>query len=191
VEAPRASLEAAMRHVLLVALVMSSAGGLVDATRVASPGLARSVVRLLQSAPLTAFAAADPDSQGRFVAVLYVPEQLLVVEAAHPDVAAIMARITANQYRDVYLDLQGSPTPQGRFFIIDADADGLLASPDTDGRVDVVYDGDAPPLLLNGDLGDHGRDPAAYASAVAGADAKYSHALRVLEAGLNRRAGRH
>jgi hypothetical protein len=178
-----------MRHVLLVVIVIALVGGLVHATSVASPGLARSVVRLLQSAPLTAFAAADPDRQGRFVAALYVPEQLLVVDAAHPDVAAITARITANQYRDVYLDLHGSPSPQGRFFVIDAGADGLLASPAAHGSVDVVYDGDAPPLLLNGDLGDHRRGPAAYASAVAEADLKYSYALRVLAAALETRAG--
>src|SRR5690349_12230363 len=151
-----------MRHVLLVAVLVWSVGGLVNGISVASPDLARSVVRLLQSAPLTAFAAEDPDARGRFVAVLYVPGQLLVIEAVHSDVAAIEARIAAEQYRDVYLDLQGNPSPHKRFFVVDAEADGLLASPPDDGGVDVVYDGDTPPLLLNGDLGPHRRSAQLY-----------------------------
>ena len=72
---------------------------------------------------------------------------------------------------------------------MDADADGLLASPPDDGGVDVVYDGSAAPLLLNGDLGPHRRDAGAYDAAVAAAETKYSHALSVLQAALEMRAG--
>jgi hypothetical protein len=178
-----------MRHVLLVLFLTSSAEVFIHSENTASPGLARSVIRLLQSTPLTAFAAPDPEQRGRFVAALYVPEQLLVVVAAHPDVPAIEARIAAGQYRDVYLDLQGSPSPQGRFFVVDADADGLLASPPDDGGVDVVYDGSAQPLLLNGALGPHRRNAGAYDAAVAAAETRYSHALGVLHAALEMRAG--
>jgi hypothetical protein len=177
-----------MRHVLLVLFLTSSAEVFIHA-ETTSPRLAKSVVRLLQSAPLTAFAAADPDRRGHFVAALYVPEQLLLIVAAHPDVSAIDARIAAGQYRDVYLDLQGTPSPQGRFFVVDADADGLLASPPDDGGVDVVYDGSAAPLLLNGDLGPHRRNAGAYNAAVAAAETTYSHALGVLQAALEMRAG--
>ena len=178
-----------MRHMFFVLLLTSSAQVFIFAENTTSPRLAKSVVRLLQSVPLTAFAAADPDRRGQFVAALYVPEQLLLIVAAHPDVSAIDARIAAGQYRDVYLDLQGSPSPQGRFFVMDADADGLLASPPDDGGVDVVYDGSAPPLLLNGDLGPHRRNDGAYDAAVAAAETKYSHALAVLQAALEMRAG--
>lgn len=83
-----------MRHVLLVLILTSSAEIFIRAENRTSAGLARSVVRSLQNAPLTAFAAADPDRRGQFVAALYVPEQLLVIVAAHPDVSAIEARIT-------------------------------------------------------------------------------------------------
>jgi len=181
--------EVAMRHVLLVLILTSSAEIFIRAENRTSAGLARSVVRSLQNAPLTAFAAADPDRRGQFVAALYVPEQLLVIVAAHPDVSAIEARITAGQYRDVYLDLQGTPSPQGRFFVVDADADGLLASPPDDGGVDVVYDGSAQPLLLNGELGPRRRNAGAYDAAVAAAETKYSHALGVLQAAFETRAG--
>lgn len=178
-----------MRHAMLILFVISVAGHVVRAADVASPGLARALVRLLQSAPLTAFAAADPERHGSFVAALYVPVQLLVIEAVHPDVAAINARIAAGQYRDVYLDLQGSPAAEGRFFVMDANADGLLALPANHGGVDVVYDGTTAPLFLNGEHGLHRREPVAYDAALVAADAKYSQALEVLQAALEMRAG--
>lgn len=169
-----------MRYVVLI-LVLSLSGGMsVVSADVASIDEARALVHRLRSASLMSFAAADPDQYGRFVAALYVPEQLLVVEAIHPDVAAVENRIAAGEYRDVYLDLQGTPSPQGRLFVVDAHADGLLASPPDDAGVDIVYNGTDSPLLLNGDLGERQRTSEAYEQAVAAADARYTRALRVL-----------
>jgi hypothetical protein len=176
-----------MRHAMTILFVISVTGASPYGAGGTSPALARVVVRLLQNAPMTAFAAADPDRPGSFVATLYVPGQLLVVEAAHPDVAAIAARLAAGEYRDVYLDLQGSPAPEERFFVLDADADGLLALPADKGGVDVVYDGVAAPLFLNGDYGPHRREVGAYDAALAMAETKYSHALGVLKGALEMR----
>ena len=51
----------------------------------------------------------------------------------------------------LYLDLQSTPTPQGRFFVLDANADGLLTTAPGQGSTDVIDDGDGKSLLLNGD----------------------------------------
>jgi hypothetical protein len=153
-----------------------------------SPILARDVVHLLQNASLDAFAAADPDAHGRFVAALYVPEQLLVIETSHPSTAAIQAKIKAGQYRNVYLDLQGSASPDGRFFVLDAGADGLLATPPAQRRVDVVDDGGARPLLFNTDIRGQHLSESEYNARLASADVTYTHALTVLKAALQTNA---
>ena len=74
------------------------------------------LVYALDGSGLHAIATADPEEPGRFVAALYIPgSQLLVVSALHPSVDAVAYRISRREYREVYLDLQGSPTPEDKF----------------------------------------------------------------------------
>ena len=101
----------------------------------------------------------------------------------------VEARIAADQFRHVYLDLHGSPSLEGPFFVVDADADGLLASPPDDGDVQVVYEGNSPPLLLNGDHGRHWRNANASSTAMAVAESNDSHALGVVLTALETRSG--
>jgi hypothetical protein len=153
----------------------------------ASPLVARELAHLLRNAALQAFATADPEQPGAFVAVLYVPEQLLLVEAFHPAAAALEGRISAGQYREAYLDLQGTPTPQGRFFVLDASADGLLTAVPGQGSVDMIDDGGRPSLLLNGDPRGQEVSAAEYDARVTAADTKYARLLKVLTAALKSR----
>jgi hypothetical protein len=146
----------------------------------ASPVVARELAYLLRSAVLQAFAAPDPRRPGAFVAALYVPEQLMVVEAYHPAKAAFEGRIAAGQFREAYLDLQSTPTPEGRFYVLDANANGLLTAPPGRRSVDMLDDGVQPSLLLNGDLQGQGVSAAEYQARVMAADAKYAELLRVL-----------
>ena len=154
---------------------------------IASTPLARHVVHLLQNAALDAFAVADSDQRGRVVAALYVPEQLLVIETTLPSRAAIEALIAAGHYRDVYLTLQSSAPTNQRFFVLDADADGLLAAREGD-RVDAVYDGVSEPLLVTGHPIDPDRSEADYEARLTSVDTKYARALTLLKAGLEQRA---
>jgi hypothetical protein len=65
----------------------------------------------------------------RFIAALYFTGfQLLVVTARHPSVDGVTHRIQMGQYREVYLNLQGTPTREGKLFIQDSGADGILAA---------------------------------------------------------------
>jgi hypothetical protein len=173
-----------------LALILSLAFFAVDALgwrTIASARLARDVVHLLQNAALDAFAVADSGQPGRLVAALYVPEQLLVIETTLPSRLAIEARIAAGEYRDVYWTLQSiAPTTQ-RFFVLDADADGLLAAREGD-RVDTVYDGISEPLLVTGHPSDPDRSETDYEARLTSADAKYARALTHLKAGLEQRA---
>lgn len=171
-----------------VALLTLALQGGISGRGFVSPTLVRDVVHLLRNAPLDVFAAADPDEPGRFIAASYVPEQLLVIEAIPVSKAAVEGMIVVGQYRDAYLTLRGSPSPGGRFFVIDAGADGLLAMPPSQRSVDVVDDGATRPLLFNTDMQGQRLSESEYNARLAEADVKYAHALAVLKAALQRNA---
>lgn len=115
------------RGVMLVAAISLGVVN-ADARGFASAEAARELTTLLDERGLSAVAAVDPSSPGAFVAGLYFPgSQLLVVRAHHPSTEGVFHRIETGEYREVYLDLQGTPTPAGKFFVQDAGADGILS----------------------------------------------------------------
>jgi hypothetical protein len=145
-----------------------------------SPPAAATLIRMMDNHGLTAAAAADPAADGTFVAALYIPNgQLLVVSARHPSTDAVQYRIASQQYRDVYLDLQATPTPAGKFFVMDDGADGILASLPNSGHADVVYNGDIQ-TVFNGDLKSQHLSDADYDRRLAETDARYARLLTLL-----------
>jgi hypothetical protein len=144
-----------------------------------SARLAWTLTSLLDYHAVYTFAAPDPDEPGRFVAASYIPGgQLLVLSARHPSVDAIVQRIANGRYRDVYLDLQATPTRTGKFFVQDARANGLLHR--TEGAVDIVYENGAGTIAFNGDPEAQGLTAAEYDARFDRADQRYAHMLRVL-----------
>jgi hypothetical protein len=140
---------------------------------------ARALVQSLQEAKLEAIAAPDPTEPGAFVAALHIPGgQLLVVRARHPSTAALAARLTAGQFRDMYMDLQATPTADGKLFVMDAGADGIADAGD-DGNVDVVYENGALQAMFNGAKAQR-LSGKAYDEKLQQADAKYARLLQVL-----------
>ena len=151
------------------------------AAEFASADAARQLTRALDAAGITAIAAAEPADTGTFVAALYIPgSQLLVVSARHPSVDGLAHRIAARQYREVYLDLQGSPTPQGKFFVQDAAADGILSAGRNGGDVDVLYEDGATQTLFNGDSDAQDLTESEYEAKLIAADARYARLLTLL-----------
>jgi hypothetical protein len=176
-----------MRRLLLV-ILLASAPTLHAVPAPASPTLARELVRLLENASMQAFAAVDPTQSGRFVAALHVPGQLLVVEAEHPARLAVEQRIRAGMFQDVYLDLQGTPAPQGKFFVLDANADGLLAARPGSGSVDVVYEDGTKTMRFDGDARGQHLSENDYDARFTAADAQYAHLLAVLKMAFEARS---
>jgi hypothetical protein len=147
--------------------------------------LAHSLSELLTTNKLDAIAVRDTSESGRFVAALLVPgSQLLVVTALHPSVAALDQRVTLRNYRDVYLDLQGTPTPAGKYFVQDSGADGIQDDAPT--GVDVAYEDGARQIIFSRKLSS--LRGSAYETALAAADKRYAQMLTVLVDAVRRSA---
>jgi hypothetical protein len=165
----------------LVLALLLTGGATLHAQAFASAAAARDLVSLLDRFRLDAIAAVDPTAPGAFVAALYIPgTQLLVVNARQPSVEGVMQHLTMHQYREVYLDLQGTPTPANKFFVQDAGADGILSVLPGSGEVDVLYEDGVRQTLFNGDLKAQHLTTAEYDARLAAADAQYARLLRLL-----------
>lgn len=151
----------------------------------ASAPLARDLSDMLENASLDVFAAVDPDERGRFIAALRFRDgALLVVSARQPSVDAVERRIHDGAYHDVYLDLQATPTPEGKFFVQDANGNGLLHAVPGSSAVDVVYEDGRRTTAFNGDPGEQHLSAAEYDRRFGEADRRYAHALDVLTQAL-------
>jgi hypothetical protein len=89
------------------------------------------------------------------------------------------------QYREVYLDLQGTPTPQDKFFVHDARADGILSALPGSGDVDVLYEDGVRQTLFNGDVEAQHLTSAEYRATLAAADARYARLLKLLTSAVH------
>ena len=148
----------------------------------------RHLIAALNEAGLESIASIDPTEPGAFVAALHIKGgQLLVVRARHPSVDAVSARLAARQFRDVYMDLQATPTPQGKLFVMDSGADGLPVDADQPANVDVLYEDGTRQIVFNGARAQKqsGDD---YRQQLQDADTKYTRLLTLLIAALEAQA---
>jgi hypothetical protein len=165
----------------LIALFAGGAASVHAQTLFASADAVRDLVHVLDQFRHDAIAVADPAEPGFFVAALYIPgSQLLVVSAHHPSAEAVADRITMRRFREVYLDLQGTPTPRDKFFVQDSRADGILSAFPGSGDVDVVYEDGVRRTLFNGDIQAQHLTAAEYDARLAAADTRYARLLTLL-----------
>jgi hypothetical protein len=168
----------------MLALLLTG-GAILHAQAFASADAAHELVVVLDELRLDAIATADPAEPGAFVAALYIPgSQLLVVHARHPSVEGVLQRLTMHQYREVYLDLQGTPTRDDKFFVQDAGADGILSALSGSGDVDVLYEDGGHQTLFNGANAQH-LTPAEYDAKLVAADARYARLLALLTSAVH------
>jgi hypothetical protein len=147
-----------------------------DAQDSKSAPLAKQLTQLLESQKLDSIGAADTD--GAFVAALYIPgTQLLVVSGKFPSPAGAQERLKNKQYRDLYMDLHGAALPGTRLFASDVSCDGL-SKINGDGPAD-SWDASNKSLTFGG----HKKAKMSeeeYAKAFAEADEQYAHILTLL-----------
>jgi hypothetical protein len=170
---------------LVAAIVTSlSAVSIHAAQDGASTAATRNLVKSLDDAGLEAIATVDPTEPGAFVAALRIKGgQLLVVRANHPSVDALTGRLAARQFRDVYIDLQATPSTKGKVFVMDSGADGLPADADQPANVDVVYEDGTRQTIFNGARAQKMNDDE-YRKQLRDADVKYTRLLTVLNAAM-------
>jgi hypothetical protein len=174
--------------ILMLTLLMVAAT-VVHGRAFASADAAAALVQLLDGAGLNAIAAEDPAEPGTFAAALYIPgSQLLVVSARHPSVDGIRHRLATKQFREVYLDLQASPTPDGKFFVHDSGADGILSARPGSGEVDILYEDGTRQTLFNGDVRGQQLTDAQYDARLAAADEHYARVLKLLASAIQRQS---
>jgi hypothetical protein len=150
-----------------------------------SSAAAVTLVKLMTDRGLEAAAARDPREPGRFVAALCFPgTQLLVVSAKYPVPAALEQRLSNHEYRDVYMDLQGDVTREGRFFVQDMQTNGLQARPERGAAVDIVYENGAHGTTFDGNGKGTRLSQDDYDARFEAADRRYTEVLAALVAGL-------
>jgi hypothetical protein len=151
-----------------------------------SADAAYALARALDQSGLTAIATAVPHEPGMFVAALYFPgSQLLVVSARHPSPERIASRIAMRRYREAYLSLLGTPMPQGKFYVRDANADGILSALPDSGDVDLVREGGVRQTSFDGQTESQGLTSTQYDIRLAAADARYADLLTVLASAVH------
>jgi hypothetical protein len=98
------------------------------------------LVKRMTERQITSIAAPVPNGDGRYAAALLIPNaQLLVIGTRYPVPAALDERIRAGDFQQAYSDLQGAGDRDGRIFVIDSGANGLVMLPDDNQPFDIVW----------------------------------------------------
>jgi hypothetical protein len=145
-----------------------------------SPELAKQLTQLLDAKKLDSIATADPQNLGTYIAALYMPSaQLLVVTGKYAAPPLLNEKIGKKDYRDVYIDLNSASVAGSKVFVMDLNADGLVARPGDNAGTDSVEQG-GKQISFDGDWKKAKMSEAEYLKAFSEADAAYAHALELL-----------
>ena len=160
--------------VLAWAWVAPAAAGTIRST-----DLVAELTALMSQRGVEAVAAADPETEGRFVAALVIPKvQLLVVDARFPEPERLHQLIAAGDYRGAYQALQQQGDTQDKIFLQDFAADGLRGA--SSGGFDVLFQGTMTQTVFDGEPESRKLTPAVYEKSVTDADALYARLLTML-----------
>ena len=125
-----------VRTAAAIGLALVSLPSVVAAQGSKSAAVAKELVLAMEQKKLDAIAAKVPAGDGNFAAALYFPNvQLLVISGFYSAPQLMDSRLTAKQYRDVYMELSGTVTPATKIFVQDMGEPGL-----TQKKQDNMYD---------------------------------------------------
>ena len=104
--------------VILALLTFVFAPAAARAQDAKTPALAKQLAELLDSKKIDAFAAADSQNAGSYVAVLYFPgTQLLVVSAKYSAPRMLDDLLAKKDYRGVYVELSSASITPTKVFV--------------------------------------------------------------------------
>jgi hypothetical protein len=169
---------------LLVALCSSAVHG----QQSQSAPLAKELVAAMAAANLDSIAAKDPSHPDVYIGALYIPGlQLRTIAGEYTAPQLLDARLDNREYRDVYIELNGTATPETRMFVEDLGANGLAARRGGDDSFDSVESA-GKRTMFDGKWGDQQLSEEAYMKAYSDADQRYSQMLAALLAELKKRS---
>jgi hypothetical protein len=152
-----------------------------------STAAAAALTQLMEARKLEAIAARDPEQPGRYFAALYIPgSQLLVISSPYPVPALLDKRIAEGKYMDVYLDINGAPSHQGQFFVMDSQADGLRRVCEQDQPFDSTSRNGTAYLSFDGKWDAQQLTEEQYNARFVEDDARYAAILKVLAGSFDR-----
>jgi hypothetical protein len=162
----------------LVAALAAVSQSLAAASEPRSPPLAKELTTLMAERQLTTMAAPDPETPGRFVAVMAFPDvQLLVMAAQHATPDYVQSLIAHGRFDDVYTALQQG-LPQSKLFFQDLGCDGLHRTKEQ--TPDVMYERGADQTLFDGNWRARGIAESAYRKKLDAAEEEYGRMLSLL-----------
>ena len=151
---------------------------------------ARELASLMAAKKLESFAARDGEDTQRYVAVLVIPNlQLLLVSCKYTQKNDIEYSLYTKNYHTAYQDLRSGVYGSERFFVDDAEVNGLVAVPGKNPQHDAImiekdrhtFDG-----LYGDGKGRNAKKPLTevYMKTFSDADVRYARLLDVLIAQL-------
>jgi hypothetical protein len=168
--------------VLVFALTLPAPGWAQDSK---SGPLAKQLAASMEAGKLDSIAAKDAVNGEVFVAALYFPGQLLVISGKYSVPQLLTERLGKKEYRDVYMDLNGSAAADTKVFIQDPGADGLKAKRDDNQPFDIVEIG-GKQTMFNSDWKAQKMSEQDYQKAFGDADERYTKILTALLAQLKK-----
>jgi hypothetical protein len=87
----------------------------------------------------------------------------------------------------VFDALRATPTPEGKLYVRDVNANGILSAARAATDVDVASQDGRPQIHFNGDFDSQGLSAAEYDARLAAADAEYARLVKILTAAVRAR----
>jgi hypothetical protein len=161
----------------LLAVSLPSTAAAQNASK--SAAVAKELVQVMESKKLDSIAAKVATAEGHYAAALYFPNVQLLVISGHYSAPQLMdPRLAAKQYRDTYMELSGTVTPDTKVFVQDMGEPGLGMK-----KQDNLYDTwtrAGKVVMFDGENDKQKISDAEYAKTFAAADEEYARILSAL-----------
>lgn len=173
-------------HVIILIILIGSAGRPALAQEPKSAALAKELVTLLDRAKLDAIAAKEtPQGDTYYAALYFAGSQLLVVSARYSVPVILNEKLEKKEYRDIYMDLNSASIPDSKVFIVDLGANGLRPRREENEPFD-TYETAKVQLAFDGDWKRHKMTEEEYLKHFTEADERYARILTGLIAQLKK-----
>jgi hypothetical protein len=160
----------------LVAVCLPASAG---AQMAKSAAVAKELVQVMDQKKLDSIATKIPSGTDVYAAALYFPNvQLLVISGRYTAPHLMEPRLAQKQYKDTYMELSGTVTPDTRVFVQDMGEPGL-SSKRQDGLFD-TWTQHGKPVTFDGDPDAQKMSDADYQKAFHAADEEYAKILSAL-----------